>query len=549
MSGKYQPEVVADEIGYSDFESRVKSLGLDSQLETFSENFRNGQGGVCVRLFNTTIKKSINPSVLLRSLGRRFTVTMLRPDFRVTVNTQTIEPAEALPSFHDFSIGTMDSPKTETLEINGEQREVKYWIRFVDINDSDWSIENAGIGVYAHGKIAQDRPFFFDLRGKEIYSRYVFGVVEADWIDQLDEDVVSTDRRSIDWDTDDTAPFHEWGLKKMTEWVNGYQKWRQSLPRKEIIEKIRKQEISLSGPEEEALAELLSEVFVDLGNNEEAKEKATVRIASAWTHQPTRELTQSIWKEIVKNPDASPELLSELLQRLNESLVPEAMSLALTMAQRIGAITSMTKMIQQERTETHLQRLIEKFPWLIDPQNEFLTANQTIRTLVSQKHIPNEENGEWKMGSVEAKLKPDFVFLSDPSIEREIVIYELKGPEGKKTLQPEEYDQLSAYLKIISRIYNNSGIKISGVLIGHEKGGIDEFDNRIKTKRWSDVLLSARYLHVTYLEALLQVSLPDRSDQRMAQIANFGGAEAVELLKRYSEKQNFPVEILNEING
>lgn len=547
MSGKYQPEVIADDIDFDEFVILVESLGLTSQLELLSENFRRGDGGVCVRLFKTTIKKSINPSVLLRSLGRRFTVTMLRPDFTVTVNAQSIEPADALPSFHDFSIGTMVTPIREVLQINGEQREVKYWIRFVDINDSDWSIENAGIGVYAHGKIAQDRPFFFDLRGKEIYSRYIFGVIEADWIDQLDEDVVSTDRRSIDWDTDDTAPFHEWGLKKMGEWVNGYQKWRQSLPKKEIIEKIRQQKIKLTGKEEEALADLLSEVFADLGNNEEAKEKATVRIAAAWTHEPTRMLTQSIWKEIVKTPEASPELLSELLQKLNDSLVPEAMSLALTMAQRIGAITSMTKMIEQERTETHLQRLIEKFPWLIDPRNEFLTANQTIRTLITQKHIPNQDSGEWKMGSKEERLKPDFVFLSDPAIEREIVIYELKGPEGKKTLQPEEYEQLSKYLRIVSRVYNNDGIKISGVLIGHEKGGIKEFDNGISIKRWSDVLLNARHLHVTYLEALLQASLPDRDDQRMAQIANFGGPEAIELLKRYAERQSFPDEILNEI--
>jgi len=548
MSGKYEPKVIADELDHADFVQLVNSLGLTSQLEMFSENFRTGEGGVCVRLFNTTIKKAISPSALLRSLGRRFTVTMLRPDFVVTVNTEKIEPSDALPSFHDFSIGTMDSPKSEMLTIKGEQREVKYWIRFVDINDSDWSIENAGIGVYAHGKIAQDRPFFFDLRGKEIYSRYVFGVIEADWIDQLDEDVVSTDRRSIDWETDDTAPFHAWGLKKMAEWVSEYQKWRQSLPKKQIIQKIRDQQIKLSGTEEEALAELLSEVFIDLGNNEEAKEKATVRIASAWTHEPTRALTQTIWKEIVKNPEASPELLTELLQRLNESMVPEAMNLALTMAQRIGAITSMTKMVEQDRTETHLQRLIEKFPWLIDPKNEFLTANQAIRTLVFKKHTPNSDAGGWKLGSEEAKLKPDFVFLADPKIEREIVVYELKGPEGEKTLQPEEYEQLGNYLTILSRVYNNDGMKISGVLIGHDKGGFDEYDKRITIRRWSDVLLSARYLHVTYLEALLQVSLPDRDDQRMAQIANFGGPEAVELLKRYSNKQSFPVEILNEIN-
>ena len=72
--------------------------------------------------------------------------------------------------------------------------DVRCWVGFV--RTAAWPQDQAGVGVYAHGKIAQDRPFTFGVRGKEIFTRYMFGVVQADWLDELAGDVISTDRTS-----------------------------------------------------------------------------------------------------------------------------------------------------------------------------------------------------------------------------------------------------------------------------------------------------------------------------------------------------------------
>jgi len=404
------------------------------------------------------------------------------------------------------------------------------------LQDHEWSIENAGVGIYSHGKIAQDRPFFFDVKGKEILSRYMYGVIEADWLDELPHDVVSTDRRSIDWSTDDTAAFHQWGASKAVEWLESYRKWREGRPKGEIVKKIRELNNKLTAPEEEALADLLSEVFTDLGNNEEAKSKTTEKITSAWTHAPTRQLTQSIWKEVFSNRQYTPDAFAALIEQLRKSLVPEAMGLAVTMAQRINAITCLHEIIVKEKNETHLQKLIEKFPWLLDPSNDLLSANTTIRRIVTEKHKPNPDNGGWSLSTPDGTRRPDFVFLSDPGMKREIVIYELKGPECDKALQPAEFDQLQDYIRIISRIYTN--LKVTGILVGHEDGGLDkEGDKRITIRLWSEILHQARHLHVSYLEALLRVSQPDADDTRMKQIADFGGDETMELLRRYANNK------------
>lgn len=467
---------------------------------------------------------------------------MLRPDFSVSINGKAINPQEALPLFHAFGFGTIEQPVIETLKLAGIEREVRYWVRFVSLSDSDWSIENAGVGVYTHGKIAQDRPFFFGVKGKEIFSRYLYGVIEADWLDEMPDDVVSTDRRSVNWETDATAAFYEWGSDKLSNWVEGFRRWRKDQSRKESTERIRNIPNSgtLSGTEEDALAELLSEVLPALGNNEEAKNDVVFSIKAAWTHQPTRQLTQTLWTQLFAMDGMDPILFASLVEQLRKSLVPEALGLAVTVAQRIAAITRMRKLIESERTESDLQRLIEEFPWLLGPQWEKLTANQTIRTLVQNKHKPDMDLGEWAVPTTLGNLKPDFVFLSDIGAQQEIVVFELKGPEGDKTLQPGEYRQLGKYLEIIRSSYTDQTIKVKGILVGHDKGGFEEHDKRIEVVTWFQILNSARAMHVSYLASLLKASEPSISDERLKQISDFGGQETKELLARLESISGFP---------
>ena len=246
--------------------------------------------------------------------------------------------------------------------------------------------------------------------------------------------------------------------------------------------------------------------------------------------------------------DSDSAVFAELVENLRKSMVPEAMGLAVTMAQRIAAITVMRRMIEQDKTETHLQRLIEAFPWLLGPKWERLTANQTIKTLVMEKHRPDESRGEWSLTSDAAKLKPDFVFLSDPGGREEIIVFELKGPEAGKTLQPIEYRQLTNYLNIIADVYTSDSIDIKGVLVGHEKGGFKTHDDRITVTTWSDVLLEARGLHVEYLRSLLHASDPTANDARLKQIADFGGKETMELLEKLAPVGEFPSVITDSLH-
>lgn len=549
MNNVYEPDVIADGLSLDQVKSLSRYSEFKDKLTTLEKSIASGEGGVVVALTNTTLKKALNTEQILRAMGRRFTVTMLRPDFNVRVNEKLIEPKDALPTLHDFGFGTWKDPIVENIIVNGIEREIRYWIKFVDLQGSEWSIENAGVGIYTHGKIAQDRPFFFDVKGKEILSRYLYGVIEADWLDELPDDVVSTDRRSIDWDTNATIDFHTWGATKLGQWLDAFRKWRSTLPKTETKNRIRAVNAGLSGEEEDALSELLSEVLDNLADDEDAKNKATESFTNAWIHAPTRKITQQLWEKIFSSINSDTAIFTSLVDSLRKSMVPEAMGLAVTMSQRVAAITVLTKMIEDSKTETHLQRLVETFPWLLGPQWEKLTANQEIRTLVEKKHIPNTEFGGWSLTQKDGTLRPDFVFLSDSGRDSEIIVFELKGPEAGKTLQPAEYQQLSEYLRIIRSVYTDKSISVKGVLVGHDSGGFEEFENRITVTTWSKVLREARALHIVYLRSLLLASDPKANDIRLQQISDFGGKETIELLKRFGGIEDFPDILTTTLNS
>jgi hypothetical protein len=104
------------------------------------------------------------------------------------------------------------------------RRAQRYWVGFV--KSAAWPADQAGVGVYSHGKIAQDRPFTFGVKGKDIFTRYMFGVVEAEFLDELNSDLISTDRTSVNWDAPEVKALHEWGQTKVRSWVSDFEAWR-----------------------------------------------------------------------------------------------------------------------------------------------------------------------------------------------------------------------------------------------------------------------------------------------------------------------------------
>jgi uncharacterized protein (TIGR02391 family) len=79
-----------------------------------------------------------------------------------------------------------------------------------------------GIALFSRGKLVNAPEYFSDSTSSHFYQ-YLTGWIKADFIDLVDEDVISTNRQAINWDHPDMAVFR----KELSEIVSAASKdWR-----------------------------------------------------------------------------------------------------------------------------------------------------------------------------------------------------------------------------------------------------------------------------------------------------------------------------------
>ncbi|MCB2185759.1 MAG: ATP-binding protein [Deltaproteobacteria bacterium] len=521
----YTPEIFCFDSEISELDKTADKTGI---ISAFLDRL-NGSTGTIILLKNLSVKRKIDQQKIVESMGRRFTVTLVRPDFAVFVNDVRVTENEALPDF-DFRIPA-DGKTTEDV---GDLGEVSYWVGFV--KKADWPQDQAGVGVFAHGKIAQDRPFSFGLKGREVYTRYMYGVLEADFLDEQMEDLASTDRTSIDWDNEKATILYEWGQAKTRKWITQYEQWKREKEKEEIAERLDRQIEGKMVPkvtniEKDAIVALLSQVTPNLGKDEEAKNNLTVAVTQAWVHRPMRKLIKELWDNIQELPNPVGNEMALIVSKLNENAVPESLSLAVTFAQRAYALTLLHDLITYGK-EPDLQKLIEVFPWILEPEMERLTANQTLKKTVMEAEnrglMPTRVDST-NVGADEND-RADFVFLSMQDYQ-EIVVVEIKHPGND--LNYNNREQLGAYMTHLERIYPETELR--GILIGTNGMKLAAKREDMEIRTWNDIFVKSRQAYVFLLSALMKNASPDPDDDRVRQIVEFGGEATIELLQRIAK--------------
>ena len=525
----YAPAVLADEISLGDLSS-AQAPAMQAILEKFKSAIRLSGAGTLIYATALTIRKQISTVQLRESLGRRFTVTLARPDFNVHVNGGMLAEADVFPEWELRIPEQGMSEHVITTPVGN--RSIKFWVGFVKA--ASWSQEEAGVGVYAHGKIAQDRPFFFGVKGREIFSRYMYAVVEADWIDELQQDTISTDRTSVNWEDPDLESFYAWGAQSVVNWINSYEQRRKDILKVEDVALVEgflenTPGIKLRTSEKSHLVDLISEVTPRLGKDRDAKVRLIEAAAKAWVHEPARKLIKELWTQVTT---FEPSAFVSSVNRLSDEMVPESLSLAVAFSLRVFALTQLHGHIIKGQ-ETQLQQLIENFPWIFNSKYERFVYRKALATIVKDEAELISKRNPFPPIPADRTL-PDFVFFGTAE-DREILVVELKGPGD--IAENEEYLQLHSYVLYLASRFQNA--KVSGLLVagGHAPYLSSYQSEAMDFEKWGDVLLRSRRGHMDLLTALLVGTDPVGDDARIQQVCELGGQAVQEFLTQMSERE------------
>lgn len=128
-----------------------------------------------------------------------------------------------------------------------------------------------GIAIFSRGKLVNLPEYFTDSASSHFYQ-YLTGWIKADFIDLLDEDVISTNRQSINWDNPEMSNFRKFLSGLISQVGQEWRKKRSEKKDKDLEEEtgIDKQKWFNSLPEE--VRESVEKIVQGLTQNDDVSE-------------------------------------------------------------------------------------------------------------------------------------------------------------------------------------------------------------------------------------------------------------------------------------
>lgn len=141
------------------------------------------------------------------SLSRIFIVDN---DFRITLKGAAGEEVKVTNERRYEQIEKEFVWENDDLEFEDFGLDENIRIRFITANTPiKPSAGLRGITIFSRGKLVNAPEFFSDSTSSHFYQ-YLTGWIQADFIDLIEEDVISTNRQSINWENDLMVEFRDW---------------------------------------------------------------------------------------------------------------------------------------------------------------------------------------------------------------------------------------------------------------------------------------------------------------------------------------------------
>jgi hypothetical protein len=365
---------------------------------------RKTEHGTRIILKTLMLGQRPSPTVFAKSMGRRFLLHQRADDFLLLINgTGLPDDEEGSTVEFIFPKDYTDDDKPANLTIDddgwGEEKlsngqSIKWRFQFYEkpINDE----ELQGVSIFTHGKLAQT-PFFFNLTGGlggQHGQEYLSGQVQADYLDELETDIISPERQRINWGLAESLPLLEWGQARVKSL---FEIWKRFRAEKKVA--VLDQKLTPFG---ERLGKLPN-------HDQKIIRRALLKLAAIPTLGSQRfvSLAESLllaWeggrlKDLIDTVGSTEDMSEgELLGILVEANVLTALHTAEAVKAKLLVIAGLHERIKNRELENAVRDYIAKDPWLVSPQWEFFQKELSVQNLVkaAAKTARLDESVDWE---------------------------------------------------------------------------------------------------------------------------------------------------------
>ena len=426
------------------------------------QTYRSRQG-TTVRLIDFLPKRVPNQETFHRQLAQRFGLS--RDDFKISVE-DTRNPEQIPP----FEIGSLEIPlmkgtrvdvQKEPVPLPGEQRDlpVSGWMGLA--KGAYKNEEMAGVRIYSRGKIVAITRTFGQpagFTGEFTVRSYLVGEVHAEWLDDdQGDDLVTTDRQDILWESDYGRAFRRWGAEQIKKIAAASRK-----PRRTRVEQIF---LKVSGLEAKAQARFADSSIVstavelgkqigrfaaedELGDKEYVDGLARV-VLSVAPHKALMDAFHAFNQRMFGEGRE----MDSLLDLFSKTRIAAMASYAQIAHQHVTAIRKLETVLEEGGPEKLLQRIVSEAPWLIDATWTPITSNEGLKLFERRfaTYYKQRTDKDVVFSIDHGNKKPDFTLVN---LGHKLHIVEVKAVGHR--FGNADWDRLRNYLEAFESFFQQN---------------------------------------------------------------------------------------------
>jgi hypothetical protein len=354
-----------------------------------------------------------------------------------------------------------------------------------------------GIYLTSRGKIVNANEFY-GIRDTDQFHVYVTGYLEVDFIDDLSKDVISTNRESLNWETNETSDLREY-IKKAIVQIGT--KWKDLRAQRftEVLKTERNIDIDdkikhFGIQEQKVVRKILKPILSSPSIETDRKIDLTGFVIDGFNFEAFREKAREISE--IEDEESFPKLV-EILKDWEVMEDKEFKKIAIG---RVETIKQFEKYIDEDTKEIPtMHNFLKKFPWLLDAKlHEF---EDEIR----YSDILKEKFPERDLDEPNKRID----FLCSVCLN---VLYIIEIKRTKHTINAKNLEQAAKYRTFLQEKFGNSDSSVTNIIsfvVGGKCSGdrdfLDSMDTlskagKVYVKTYEDLLRSASKYHSEFIK-------------------------------------------------
>ena len=409
--------------------------------------------GTSITLYNIDRKTDFAPESIAYSLAKSFQV-FDEEEFDVTIYHNTNDYKTEV--VNNLIYKNIHELKSWEFPIHKDRDPKNYYCEDIITGKVILSKETVphnmrGISLFSRNKLVNEYEFY-DLSATSHGYSYLTGWLNVDYIDLFEKDVISTNRRSLNWETDETKDLRRYLASVISGIYNESKKIKEQFKVKGFEEEtgvsIDSWVDALPAHEKSLAKKMIGSIINTEGIDKDKSTELVKFVKDSFQFEAFKELASDIDNSDVKDVD-------KVLSLLMEWKHIEAREMYKIAQVRLEAIKKFKKHIEEDSKEVPtMHNFLKEFPWLLDPRMMEFKDEVTYSQLLKEKFDEDSLN--------EKDRRIDFLCLK---FGQGHFIVELKRPS--KTISSADLDQGMAYVSFLeSRITNEFGAKVFCYVIG-----------------------------------------------------------------------------------